>query len=846
MASSSRQNRRRSRAHSWTTVGAIVASATMASRGVSAEPSHPTPLSSVIVRQVEESIGRWDRPEDVLGKVHFLMREAKAEPSRQNPPVLRFDIPPGPLPVALRLFEQATGLTVRVVPEFVRDLTSPGARGLLTVDHALQQILTDSQLTHRLTGNGTVVVEVRPVSEEVQVTANALPAVTSPKFTAPLLDTPQTITVVPRSVIEAQGATTLRDVLRNVPGITMQAGEGGGGLPGDTLTMRGFSATNDIFVDGVRDVGPYSRDAFNLEQVEVIKGPSSAFGGRGSTGGAINLATKSAGLESIRQGTVGVGSSGYQRTTVDVNAPIEALGSGGALRVNAMWQDAGVAGRDVVNNRGWGMAPSFGVGLTGRTRFVLSSQHVRQDNVPDYGLPWGSSTDPATGEMFPTGAFEATPSVNQANFYGLEGYDFEDIRSDMGTARIDHDLRPGLTLRNVTRYGETFRNSAITAPRPPSRQLQRRQMENEAFINQTNLGAAVTTGALRHDLAMGIEAGREVTGTENSAQSTNQPQTTLRSPNPLDRPFDSMPALAGNPSRSVTRTVGAYLFDTVDLNQAWQVTAGLRWDRSEVEFTQTTRATGEVTELGRTDSMVSWRGGLVVKPRVNGTLYAGYGTSFNPAADAGNVGTALSALDTAANSVNLEPEKTKNFEVGTKWSLLDDRLALTGAVFHTEKTNARTRNLASEPFVLAGRQRVQGVELGASGRIAGTWMAFGSYALLDSEIVDSANPIEAGRDLALTPQATGSLWISGNVLPRLTIGGGVQYMDAIFRNTTTDLRVPSYWLTNATVAYELNAHLTLRVNATNLGDKAYVDRVGGGHYVPGPGRSVQVTTSVGF
>ena len=717
---------------------------------------------------------------------------------------------------------------------------------MLTPDNALRQILSDSQLVHRLTGTGTVVVEVAQVSEDVSVTTNPLPSVTSPKFTASLLNTPQTITVVSKAVMEAQGATSLREVLRNVPGITMQAGEGGGGLPGDTLTMRGFSATNDIFLDGVRDVGAYSRDAFNLEQVEVIKGPSSAFGGRGSTGGAINLATKSAGLESIRQGTVGVGSSGYQRTTLDLNAPVTAVASGAAVRLNAMWQDTGVAGRDVVNNEGWGLAPSFAIGLKGPTRFAISSQHMSQDNVPDYGLPWGTSTDPTTGEVFPTGAFEATPSVDQSNFYGLTGYDFEDVRSNMGTARLDHDLGRGLTVQNVTRYGETERSSAITAPRPPNRQLQRRDMRNEAFINQTNLAAAATTGVIRHNVSMGVDFGREETATENSSQTTNQPQTNVRFPNPSERPFDLMPELSGNPSGSLTRTVGAYTFDTMDLTPDWQVTAGLRWDRSEVDYTQTTRATGAVTELGRTDSNVSWRGGVVYKPRPNGSVYLGYGTSFNPSADAGNVGTALSPLDTAVNSVNLEPEKSRNFEVGTKWAVAGDRLLLNTAVFHTVKTNARTRNLANEPYVLDGRQRVQGVEVGASGQLAESWIVFASYAHMNSEIEESANPLEQGRELPLTPENTGTLWVDGTVWRGFSVGGGVQYMDSVYRNTTTELRVPSYWLVNATVAYALNSHLTLRVNSTNLTGVDYVDRLGGGHYIPGPGRAVQVTTSVGF
>jgi catecholate siderophore receptor len=196
--------------------------------------------------------------------------------------------------------------------------------------------------------------------------------------------------------------------------------------------------------------------------------------------------------------------------------------------------------------------------------------------------------------------------------------------------------------------------------------------------------------------------------------------------------------------------------------------------------------------------------------------------------------------------VNLEPEKSRNVEVGTKWAVLDDRLALTGAFFHTEKTNARTRNLASDPFVLAGRQIVKGIELGAGGRLNDSWTALAAYTFMDSDLVESANPTEVGRDLALTPEHSASLWVTGALGHGLSVGGGVQFMDSIFRNTTTDLRVPAYWVVNATAAYEVNSHLTLRVNGTNLGNTAYVDRVGGGHYVPGAGRAVQVTTSVGF
>lgn len=844
--------RPRFRSSTWTAVGALLASAALGG-AVEAAPA-PSPTQAVLAR-IEQAIGPWARPSDLLEATYRVSlvpgdrteRTTLQSSSRgsQNPPVFPFDIAPGPLPAALREFERITGMSVGIAGDVGRGLTTDGVTGTLPAAEAIDRLLQGTTLSFRFANPTALVIEVRVRSSSVDV-SESLPSISSSKFGDSLIDIPQTVTVVPRTVIDAQGATTLRDVLRNVPGVTMQAGEGGGGLPGDTMTIRGFSASSDIFIDGVRDVGAYARDAFNLEQVEVIKGPSSTFGGRGSTGAAVNLATKTPQLRSMEEGSVAFGTAGMQRTTIDVNERLTPLGNGAAVRFNAMWQDAGVPGRDVVNNGSWAIAPSLALGLASRTRLSLGYQHVTQDNVPDYGLPWGASTDPVTGEEFPTGAFEATPAIPQTNFYGLERYDFEHISNDVATLRVDRDLSSRGSIANITRYGETFRDSAITAPRPPNRQLQRREMRNEAFANQTALSLGFGTGSLRHEISAGIEAARELTFSRNSAQSTNQPLTNIRTPNPSDLPFGAMPAITGNPGETTTATFGGYLFDTLSLSDAWQVTGGVRVDRSDVDYELTTLATGELTNLARTDTETSWRAGVVYKPNAGASIYAGYGTSFNPASDAGNAGSALSAADTAVNNVNLEPERSRNFEVGTKWAAFEQRLAVTGAVFRTEKTNARTRNLNNEPYVLAGRQRVQGVELGVSGQIASGWTSFASFAVLDSEIIDSANPTEQGRDLALTPQKTASVWTSWQVRPRISVGGGAQFMDAIFRNTTTDLKVPSYWLVNAMASYEINSHLSLRFNATNLTDETYVDRVGGGHYVPGPRRAVQLTTSVGF
>ena len=752
---------------------------------------------------------------------------------------LQFNIAPGTLAEAIEAFKAQSGIDVNVTQPGITDINTSGAVGVLSAEQAIQRLLAGTGLTYRFDGSKAVTIDVPGQSEFISVSGTATTLSTS-KFTTPLRDIPQTVTVIKSDVIQAQGATTLRDVLRNVSGITFQAGEGGGGLPGDTFTMRGFSAVNDMFVDGVRDTGGYTRDAFNLEQVEVVKGPSSSISGRGSTGGAVNQVTKSPNAVATRYATIGGGSAAYRRGTFDVNQPIGAPEKGMAFRLNGMWTGSGIPGRQVVDNASWAAAPSLAIGLGAPTTLVLKSQHLRQDNVPDYGLPWG------TYPGFPTGAFDANPAVDQSNFYGLRDYDFENIENDNVTGDVTHRFGNGMVARNVTRYSDTSRDSAITAPRPPNRQLQRRTMTNENVANQTSLTAFLGRGSVRHEFVSGLDLSREDTSNQNSSQTTNQPATDLVHPDPRQSPFGPMPANSGNPSQTRLNQAGVYLFDTAHLGSNFQVTGGLRWDAVDVDYDQTTLTTGDVTSIASSDSMVSWRAGLVYKPRPNGSVYAGAGTSFNPSVDAAATGAALSTAATAANNPSLAPEETRNLELGTKWDLSDGRLSVTGAIFRTEKVNARTRNLTSDPFVLTGRQRVSGVELGLSGSLTSRWTALGSYAFMNSSIDSSENAAEEGQNMTLTPENTLSIWTTYQLPSRIVAGGGLQFMDSVFRNTLNTQEVPSYWLVNSLVSYEVNQLLTLRLNGTNLADTQYVDRVGGGHYIPGPRRQVILSADLAF
>lgn len=764
-----------------------------------------------------------------------LQQFAPAAVAQAAAPAMQFDIPVGTLDTVITAFEKVSGLTVVVTDPGIRMIVSPGVSGTFTTQQALERLLEGTSVRAMLSAPGTVTLDLRGVNEFVEVTGPGL-TVTSPKFTQPLRDIPQTINLIPQAVIQEQGATTLRDVLRNVVGITFQAGEGG--VPaGDQLTIRGFSARTDMFIDGVRDFGGYSRDSFNLEQVEVAKGPSSAIAGRGSTGGAINQVSKTPHVGRAYNVSLGGGNADYKRGTVDINQP---LGDSVAVRMNMLWTDSGVPGRDFVKNERWGVAPSITVGLDRPTRLTVSHLHLAQDNLPEYGLPWVPvNTNPSLAEYS-----NGQPPVDFSNFYGLTSRDYEHTRTDVTTAQIDRTLTPNATLRNLTRYGRNDRDSVITTPRFVSvntstalnRQLQSRDMLDTIVTNQTSVISQFATGRLGHVVSAGLEVARE--SSENFARvGPTAPTADLFNPD-ATQPYTGPIARSGASTNGTADSAALYAFDTVHVTEQLELTGGLRWDRFAVD-SEATAITGDVTSFSRTDRMTSWRSGVVFKPRPTGSVYLGYATAFNPSAE---------GLSLSAATVLLEPEKTRSFELGTKWDVMGGRLSLSTAAFRTEKTNARTPgvNPGDPPTVLAAEQTVNGVELGASGRITSRLSVLSGYAYMQSEIEASNNATELGNALALTPTHTFSLWSTFDITPAVSLGGGAQYMDAVFRNAMNTAAVPSYWLVNALASYRVNENLTLRFNGQNLADRTYVDRVGGGHFIPGPGRQLMLTTDFQF
>lgn len=750
----------------------------------------------------------------------------------------RFNIAAGTLEEVITAFEKATGWRVIIPNAELRTIASPGVSGVFSDEEALRRILKETNITYNFTDLKTVTLKIKDVNATVEVVDRET-AVASTKYTEPLRNLPQTVTVINKETIEQQGATTLRDVLRNVTGLTVTAGEGGNPA-GDNLTLRGFSARNDIFVDGVRDLSPQSRDPFYLEQVEVVKGPASTFTGRGSTGGTVNLVTKTPNLKPIYNFDLGLGSDKTKRVTGDVNFPLARLGLGDetAFRLNFMAHDADVAGRDEVENKRWGIAPSLGFAVGAKSFFTLSYLRVDQNNVSDYGIPWV----PATNNVL--AAYRDKPApVPRSTFYGYRDRDREKLESNLGTLAFSHVFNDLMTLRNQLRYGFSTRDSIATPPRfttsnnstAINREMRSWLTEDEVWNNQTDFTARVKAFGIEHSIVSGVEFARE-NNIRRFRTATNA-LTTLFNPNTNDI-YTGLTTTDSRFGDVTADSQGIYIFDTAKINSKFELTGGLRFDRFRAEGLAGNSGAA-LALVDRVDQKLNFRIGAVYKPVQTGSFYASYGTSFNPSLEG------LSYNN--ASNVALDPEKTHTLEAGTKWDLLQNRILLTGAIFRVNKSNARTQGLLpGEQQVLEGKQRVDGIELGLTGYIRRNWNVFAGYTLLDARTVDSRNLSEIGRKLVNTPRNSFNLWTTYEFPFRLSLGGGARFVDRRFANTTNTRFVDSYWLIDATASYQITKNIDVRLNAYNLTNKYYFDRLSGGHIVPGAGRSVLVTTGFRF
>lgn len=654
------------------------------------------------------------------------------------------------------------------------------------------------------------------------------------KFTQPLLNTPQSVSVVSHELLQDQHATTMKDAVRNVPGISIAAGEGG--AQGDSLTLRGFTARNDIFLDGMRDFGSYYRDAFNWEKVEVLKGPSSIAFGRGSTGGVVNQVSKVPELKPEGDLSLTFGSDQRERASLDVNIPLTTWMNGASFRLNAFQEHASVTGRDVVQTKHDGIAPSLSLGLGTDTRVELSYLMEESDDIPDYGIPW---------------LLNGPAAVDRHVYYGFQS-DYLRTHADIVTAKIEHDLNEDMTLKDQFRYGAYLRDMRATEPKvagsptvstPLSSIVINRNELNrnstETYLgNQFDVNASFKTGSVSHVAVVGIEVSKE---TSNPLQYTitGVPTTNLTAPN-NNTPFSGTNTAASY-TTVTTDTLGLYALDTLKFDEHWELTGGLRWDSIHTDYSK------NGSPLASTDGVLSWRGALVYKPVQEGSVYLSYGTSFNPSSE---------TLSLSAGTVSLAPEENVTYELGTKWDLMDKKVSLRAALFRSEKLNARETDPANaNNIVLSGDQRVDGFELEGAGQINEKWNVTFGYAYMKSELVSSTYfPTAVGSPLANVPAHTLSVWSTYKLPWRIEVGGGMNFVDArrasstVPNDPTTGLpkEIPSYCLFNAMASAQLSDKISTQLNVYNLFDLYYYDQAHPGHIVPGAGRTFVVSVDYTF
>lgn len=684
------------------------------------------------------------------------------------------------------------------------------------------------------TGDGVTVVDVYGHHQSFKAEAS------SPKFTQPLVDTPQTVTVVTKAVLDDQGATTLMEALRNTPGITLQMGENGNTSAGDTFQMRGFDGSGSLYVDGVRDLGAVSRDIFNIEQIEIVKGPGGADSGRSASGGYINQVSKRANLSQVRTATLSAYSAGGGRATADANMVID---DDSALRINAMVQQQDVAGRDVVEKSGYGLAVAYGKGLGTNTRVHVLAQYLNADNVPDGGI----STIGRDGFYNANAAVRDGAPIERENFYGSI-HDYEKNEATQGTLILEHRFANDFYLTNTTRVGSAELDrvltgvNAITAVDPAnpstwtlSRSRQRVLTQNSVAANTTNVRGTASAFGVSHDLAFGVELSTERKKSYGFSGATT-PAANLYAPDP----YVVLPVNALNGQYAAIRvdTAAAYLFDTVHFSDSFLITGGVRVDSYKVESRLTN---GHQVEGDGT--LASYKIGAVYKPTEQSSLYLSWGNSKTPPGT-GNLSAPTTTFGgsespSSVNSPNMDPQETDNIEAGAKWDLFEGRLSLTGAYYYTLHKNELTEDtFGSGVFTQYGERKVEGLEFGAVGRITPNWSIIAGLQTMKTEVIEGSatgNSSE-GASARWSPELSATVWTTYRINERFTVGGGARYTGEQLRvvNPATDPAtqnmpsLPEFWVVDAMASYAVTPRVAVQLNLYNIGDEDYISVLNNG------------------
>ncbi|MBV9507656.1 MAG: TonB-dependent receptor [Acidobacteriia bacterium] len=789
------------------------------------------------------------------------------QPSRSE----RFEIASGPLSAVLPQFARAAGIRFTLSPDSIGTITSPGVSGTFTIEEALKHLLEGTGVRFRFTAPTVAIFELRGPSESVEVTGRAPGAdpyadplapykadrLSSAKFTEPVLNTARTETVLTQEALEDKNATTLREVLRSTAGITLGSGEGGNAF-GDRFFIRGFDARNDVFVDGVRDAGVSIRETFDDEQVEILRGPASSFAGRGTTGGAMNIVTKEArNFDFYHLGVEGGLGDSTKRGTVDVNKAISPVLD---VRFNGMVQYADVAGRDYTTDNRWGVAGAVAYHPTNTFRLTANYSHTYLWGLPDFGVPTNQVTrEPVTEDGVP-----------RNTFYGAVNRDFTKSTQDIGTLDAEWRINDHVTFDNKFRVSHSLLNYIGTIPENPSASgatapysstlnffsgyvqlnAQSRYEPVDVINDQPEARFKFATGEIRHSAVVGGEFSNERISIQGysglTSELTTGPVAFTSSGAPIVSIFNpphylygaGTIQLAGNPLQYKVNTNAAYLIDTANYRDRIILSGGIRYDDYHIT------AANNTSSRAADNGITSYNASLLVKPVKIGSIYFAYATAADPVgAELDATSSTYGGLAATQNATQIfGPQKSRSYEVGTKWELIDRHLLLTVAPFQTDVTNAREAapnglpGFSSGQIVPNAAYRVRGIDFEVAGKLTNKWSVMGGLVTMDPKVTRSIVPANVGLQLANIAPQSFNLLTKYQLTRMLELGGQSIYASKIkggsllaanggiaYPGVPNPTFLPSYWRFDVFVEQKINTFVSLKVTGQNLSNKTYYD-----------------------
>ncbi|MBE1723807.1 TonB-dependent receptor [Bombella apis] len=696
-----------------------------------------------------------------------------------------------------------------------------------------------------------------------------------------VMHTPQTIDVVPRELIKQQNAKSLDEALRNVPGITASVGEGAGGLNGDQFLIRGFPAQNDIYEDGLRDFGVYARDSFNYDSVNVIKGPSSQVFGNGTTGGAINVVTKTPMANDHYNVDFSGGSADYFRGTVDVNKTIN---NRTAFRLEGMGASNNVVGRDHVWDHRWGIAPSVAFGLGTKTTVVLQVMHQTDNSVPDFGMPVIKTKWSAYGRPL------SEYGVPRHNFFGKQ-QDHNHTDDTMETLRLKHVFNRHFTFHNDLRFGEYSRNfeaskvvcragcidainggdfgKGLVNRTTPGNSVPLPYKQNSwSFQDVASLQADFKTWSLRHQVVTGFDMEYVHDSRHQDVYAGTIPAANLLYPNPHEvtdaqarrvpggENPKSMPYIAGLGRKPDNHgygfDTGIFLYDQIWLTNWASIKGGFRWDRWQSGYTVTGGPETTLNEKNRpvpnedkrfpqTKNTFNPTASLVLTPTSWQTIYFTYASSTTPTGMYVTSGAVPVRPGKNGGTVDNRPQHARLYEVGSKFSLLHDRLGATISLFRLDKDNALTTDPVSNSTINTGaQQRNQGMELSLGGMILTGWNITATYALYDPK-TSSNNGGPMHNQIQYVPHNQATLWSAYEAFPNLpwnfTIGGGLTWRQGVYLDNNNTSKVPANVDFDTVISHHFGRHWQVSLNGYNLANRLNYNTLFSGYSTPAPGRT---------